>query len=162
MDQPRSLAPSRARSGGRATAIPPARELVRLWPWVAAVVAAALTNLLIGGARHFDYHGIDGFSTTNYGWLAFALVGGIVFAWRLARRPITAIGLLRPMLAAIVAYVSCFLLVTLSGVVFLPDQPVQVTMTTDAAGRSLPVAMLVLIVAVVLEIVRMIVRRVRR
>lgn len=129
-------------------------SLVRTWPWITAAVAAAIVNVLIGAARHFDYHGIEGFSTTNYGWLAFALVGGAVFAWRLARRPLWPGVLIRPVLAAAASYVVCFVAVTITGLVFLPGQSLAETLTTDAPGRSLPVAILVLVFAVLAEPVR--------
>lgn len=138
------------------------RSMVRMWPWTAALVAAAVVNLLIGGLRGFDYHGINGFSTTNYGWMAFALVGGVVFAWRLAHWRMSRLGLLRPVLAAGAAYVWSFVLVTISGVLFLPQQPISVTMATDAAGRSLPVGLLVLAAAVVMMVLRWAGRALRR
>lgn len=92
-----------ATSGARS--LPGPRELVRMWPWITPLVAAAVVNLVVGGFRHFDYHGIHGFSTVNYGWLAFAALGGAVFGWRLARRPLWVVGLLRPLIAAAVAFV---------------------------------------------------------
>ncbi|TMQ90277.1 hypothetical protein ETD83_36105 [Actinomadura soli] len=115
-------------------------------------------NLLVGGAREFDYGGISGFSTTNFRWMALALVGGIVFAWRLAGRPQSPLEAVRPLISAATADVACFALVTLSGLIFLPEQSVAETMTTDAAGRALPVAFLVLVVAVAVEIIRLTLR----
>lgn len=141
---------------------PPVRGLVRMWPWLTGLIAAVVVDLIIGGFRHFDFHGIRGFSTVNYGWLAFTLIGGVVYGWRLARRPLSPLGLLRPVLAAAVSYVLCFVLVTITGLVFLPGQSLAETLTTDAPGRSLPVAAVVLALSIVAEIVRLIVRRVRR
>lgn len=62
------------------------RRLVRLWPWRASVIAWLLVVIPVGLVRgHFS--GIYGFSTANYGWLAFTLVGGSGLAWRLAGTP---------------------------------------------------------------------------
>lgn len=129
-------------------------SLVRTWPWITSVMAAAIVNVIIGGLRHFDYRGIEGFSTTNYGWLAFALVGGMVFAWRLAKRPLWPGLLIRPAVAAAASYLVCFVTVTIMGLIFLPDQSVAETLTTDAPGRSLPIAVLVLAFGLVVEVLR--------
>ncbi|TYB62256.1 hypothetical protein FXF51_26465 [Nonomuraea sp. PA05] len=134
-------------------------ELARTWPWIPAVIAAGVVNLVIGGMRQFDYAGISGFSTTNFGWMAFALVGGIVFAWRLAARPQSPVGALRPLIPAAAAFATCFVLVVLSGLIFLPGQSVLETATTDAPGRSLPIACLVLVAAIAAELVRVVLRR---
>lgn len=141
---------------------PAPRVLARKWPWITAIVAALIVDLLIGAARQFDFVGINGFSTVNYGWLAFALVGGIVFAWRLAGRRQSWLGLLRPLVPAVASYVICFVLVSITGQVFLPGQSLGETLTTDAPGRSLPVAIIVFVLAVVFELVRSAWRRVRR
>jgi hypothetical protein len=61
--------------------------MARQWPWRTSFIIAALVVLAIGAVRHWDFNGIEGFSTTNYGWLVFSLVGGIGLAWRLARSP---------------------------------------------------------------------------
>ncbi|MFI0357425.1 hypothetical protein [Actinomadura sp. 9N407] len=148
---------------GDAGTFPGLPDLLRTLPWIPATIAAIVVNLLLGGlGRRFDYGGISGFSTTNFGWMAFALVGGIVLAWRLAGRPQSPLGAIRPLIAPVTAYVTCFALVTLSALIFLPDQSLAETVTTDAPGRSVAVAFLVLVVAVAVEITRLIARRVRR
>ncbi|WP_306319940.1 MULTISPECIES: hypothetical protein [unclassified Streptomyces] len=124
--------------------LPAVRQLIAGWPWIPAALAAALVNLAVGASRDFDYGGINGFSTTNFGWLAFALVGGCVFAWRPARPPLEKRAALRPVLATAMAYALCFAAVMVSGLVFLPDQSLTETLTTDAPGRALPVALAVL------------------
>lgn len=106
--------------------------IFRQWPWRAALIAAAFVDLLIGAARRFDFHGIEGFSTTNYGWLAFSLVGGIGLAWRLARPPAGPWLLARALIAPAVSFVFCFAAVTVMGLLFLPHQPLTETLTTDA------------------------------
>jgi hypothetical protein len=117
-----------------------------MWPWRAALLAALAVDLIIGAVRHFDFAGIEGFSTTNYGWLAFSLVGGVGLAWRLARRPAGWWLLVRPLVASAMTFVSCFLAVTLMGLMFLPHQPVTETVTTDAPGRAIWLSLLVAIV----------------
>ncbi|GAA5012609.1 hypothetical protein [Actinopolymorpha pittospori] len=138
----------------RGGVLPSLGTLARTWPWITSVIAAAVVNAIVGTARHFDYRGIEGFSTTNYGWLAFTLVGGLVFAWRLARRPSWLGALVRPVIAAAVSYALCFVAVTTTGLIFLPDQSLAETLTTDAPGRSLPVAVLVLVFGCLAELIR--------
>jgi hypothetical protein len=120
--------------------------VLRMWPWRAALIAALAVDLIIGAVRRFDFAGIEGFSTTNYGWLAFSLVGGVGLAWRLARRPAGWWLLVRPLVASAMTFVSCFLAVTLMGLMFLPHQPVTETLTTDAPGRAIWLSLLVAIV----------------
>ncbi|MFI7344112.1 hypothetical protein ACIBUY_39985 [Streptomyces sp. NPDC050085] len=146
-------------TGDRSGGLPGPRQLIATWPWFTALGAAALVNLAVGAGRHFDYHGINGFSTTNYGWLAFALVGGAVFAWRLAGRPLSPTGVLRPVVAAGTSYVLCFVAVTLTALAFLPGQSLAETLRTDASGRSLPVAEAVLVLGFLAELVRACARR---
>lgn len=131
-----------------------ARALMSVWPWVASLSVAAVVDLVIGGARHFDFHGINGFSTTNYGWVAFAVVGGIGFAWRMARTPLTPARMARPLIAAALSYLLCFTAVTITATVFLPGQSLRETLTTDAPGRALPVAVVVLVFGVLTEVFR--------
>ena len=83
---------------------------VRLWPWITSVAAALIVDLIIGALRHFDFYGINGFSTFNYGWLAFTLVGGVVFAWRVAGPPADGWIILRMFVAPVTAFVLCYLL----------------------------------------------------
>jgi hypothetical protein len=60
--------------------------LLRLWPWVGSLAAAAFVDVLIGAVRHFDFTGIEGFSTTSYGWLAASWAGlGSPGVWRSSR-----------------------------------------------------------------------------
>jgi hypothetical protein len=110
--------------------------VLRLWPWRRAIVAAVAVDLVIGAARRFDFGGIEGFSTTNYGWLAFSLVGGVGLAWRLAKPPAGWWLLLRALVAPALSFIICFVAVTVMGLVFLPHQPVAETLTTDAPGRA--------------------------
>ncbi|MEU7139833.1 hypothetical protein ABZ942_10335 [Nocardia sp. NPDC046473] len=131
-----------------------AMAFVPMWPWLASLAAAATVDLVIGGARHFDFHGINGFSTTNYGWLAFTLVGGGGFAWRLAHTPLTPLRTLRPLVAAALSYGLCFAAVTITALVFLPGQSLGETLTTDAPGRALAVGVVVLAFGVLAELLR--------
>jgi hypothetical protein len=133
-----------------------------MWPWVTSVVVAVIVDLIIGAVRRFDFAGINGFSTLNYGWLAFTLVGGIVFAWRIARVPAGWWILLRMLVAPVTAYVLCYVLVTLTGLVFLPDQSLAETLTTDAPGRALWLGLAVAVGSVIVELVRLGVRAYRR
>lgn len=134
----------------------------RQWPWRAALIAAAFVDLLIGAARRFDFRGIEGFSTTNYGWLAFSLVGGIGLAWRLARPPAGSWLVARALIAPAVSFVFCFVAVTVMGLVFLPHQPVTETLTTDAPGRAMWLSLLVALVSYMCEAIRAAVRVTRR
>ncbi|MFI6170649.1 hypothetical protein ACIBCN_27960 [Nocardia sp. NPDC051052] len=134
------------------------KAFVSRWPWVASLAVAVAVDLVIGGARHFDFHGINGFSTINYGWLAFTLVGGVGFAWRLACAPLTPLRTVRPLIAAAVAYGLCFAAVTITALVFLPDQSLGETLSTDAPGRALTVGAVVLVLGVVAEMFRAAVR----
>ncbi|HEY1093563.1 MAG TPA: hypothetical protein VGE61_02585, partial [Glycomyces sp.] len=54
-----------------------------LWPWLWAGACGAAVAAAFGLARG-EYHGISGFSSTNFGWLVFTLVGGIVYGVRQA------------------------------------------------------------------------------
>lgn len=113
------------------------KGLLRSWPWAASVIAAAAVNLLIGAFRHFDFTGIRGFSTTNYGWIAFALVGGVGLSWRLAKRPAGWWLPLRALVAPAMAFIAVFVAATLMALIFLPGQSLLETFTTDAPGRAL-------------------------
>lgn len=114
--------------------------------WLAVVV-------LVGLVRR-RYSGIYGFSTANYGWLAFAIAGGSVLAWRLAGDRPFLLGLVRPLLAAGSAFVLCAVAVALMGLIFLPDRPLQGGGATEGPlggalhplGRALPVAEIVAVV----------------
>lgn len=145
------------------TSPPSARPLLRLWPWVGSLAAAAVVDLGIGALRHFDFVGIEGFSTTNYGWLAFSLVGGVGLAWRTAQPPARFWWLLlRPLIAPALAFVTCFVAVTLMGLLFLPGQPVTETLTTDAPGRAFWLSVLVAVGSCACEALWALIRRVRR
>ncbi|MFC9439599.1 hypothetical protein [Nocardia sp. NPDC057030] len=134
------------------------RAFISWWPWALSLSVAALVDLVVGGVRHFDFHGINGFSTTNYGWVAFAVVGGVGFAWRMARGPLPLSRAARPLIAATAAYVLCFVAVTITALVFLPEQGLGETLTTDAPGRALPVGAVVLVVGASAEVVRAVAR----
>lgn len=131
-----------------------AAYLLSAWPWATSLFAATIVDVLIGAARHFNFHGIWGFSTVNYGWLAFALVGGMVFAWRSAKRRLTPAATVRPFVAAAASFMLCFVAVTVTGLVFLPGQSLGETITTDAPGRSFPVAVIVLAFGYIAELLR--------
>jgi hypothetical protein len=139
-----------------------ARSLLRLWPWTASLAAAAVVDLVIGALRHFDFGGIEGFSTTNYGWLAFSLVGGVGLAWRMAKPPARWWLLLRPLVAPASAFVACFVTVTLMALLFLPGQPVTETLTTDAPGRAFWLSVLVAVCSCACEALWALIRQVRR
>lgn len=142
--------------------IPGPARLVRLWPWISSAAAALIINLIIGAGRQWNFRGISGFSTTNYGWLAFASVGGIIFAWRLADGRLFPLGLVRPLLASAVACAFCVVTVTTMGLIFLPEQSLVETVTTDAPGRSLPIGILVLAAGYVIELGKAFTRLARR
>jgi hypothetical protein len=139
-----------------------ARSLLRLWPWVGSLTAAAVVDLVIGALRNFDFGGIEGFSTTNYGWLAFNLVGGVGFAWRMAKPPARWWVLLRPLAAPALAFVACFVAVILMGLLFLPEQPVTETLTTDAPGRAFWLSVLVAVCSCACEALWALIRLARR
>jgi hypothetical protein len=135
---------------------------VRRWPWVTSLIAALAVDLIIGAIRHFDFNGINGFSTLNYGWLAFSFVGGVVFAWRIAGAPARGWAVLRVLIAPITAFVLCYLLVTVTGAIFLPDQPIMVTLVTDAPGRAIWLAIYVAVGTIAAELTRLAFRAFRR
>lgn len=140
----------------------PARGVLRLWPWWTSLIAAAIVVLAFGVMRRFDFIGINGFSTMNYGWLAFSLVGGAVLAWRLARAPGPWWGIaLRALIAPAIAFALCFLLVTLMGLIFLPQQSIATTLTTDAPGRAIWIGLGVLVLSALCEIARAAIRAIR-
>jgi hypothetical protein len=149
-------------SGETALAPNGERRLVRRWPWRASILAAVTADLIIGGFRHFDFAGIEGFSTTNYGWLAFSLVGGVGLAWRLAKRPAGRALLLRPLVAPALSFITCFIAVTVMGLLFLPDQPLSETLTTDAPGRAQWLSLLVLLCSCGSELAWFVLRWARR
>lgn len=135
---------------------------VRMWPWISSPVAALVVIGAVGATRRFDFAGILGFSTLNYGWLAFCVVGGVVLAWRLAR-PAAGWRLpLRILVAPVTAYLVCFVLVTITGLIFLPGQSLLETVTTDAPGRSIWVGLAVLIGSCICEAIRAVIRAIRR
>jgi hypothetical protein len=101
-----------------------------------------------------DFRGIEGFSTTNYGWLAFSITGGIGLAWRPAGRAATWQMLARPLVAAAAAYAVCFVAVAMMGLLFIHHQSLGETLTTDSPGRALTVAIVVAAVGYLIEIVR--------
>ncbi len=135
---------------------------VRRWPWLGSLIAAAVVDLVIGALRHFDFAGIEGFSTTNYGWLAFSLVGGLGLAWRQAKAGAGRWLPVRPLVAAVLSFVLCFVAVTVMALVFLPQQSLAETMTTDAPGRAVWVALAVLIGGCACELLWMALRSIRR
>jgi hypothetical protein len=135
---------------------------LRLWPWAAATIAAVVVDLTIGAIRHLDFGGIEGFSTMNYGWLTFGLVGGSGFASRLAKRPAGWRVLPRVLVAPLAAFTVVFLTVTVMAVWFLPGQSLGETLTTDAPGRAFWLSLLVGIVAAAVELWWLAVRAWRR
>jgi hypothetical protein len=142
--------------------LPSPRTVLWLWPWRAAIIAAILVDLAVGAARRFDFAGIYGFSTTNYGWLAFSFVGGVGLAWRLAEPPAGWRLPLRVLIAPALSYIACFVAVTVMGLVFLPHQSLAETLTTDAPGRAIWLSLLVAAVGCVSEALWVAVRWLRR
>ena len=136
--------------------------LLRLWPWVASLAAAAFVDVLIGAVRHFDFTGIEGFSTTNYGWLAFSLIGGLGLAWRLAKQPARWRVPVRALVAPALSFITCFVAVTVMGLLFLPHQPRAETLTTDAPGRAFWRSLLVAVGSGTCEAMWGVTRSVRR
>ncbi|MFG1708800.1 hypothetical protein ACFLIM_36945 [Nonomuraea sp. M3C6] len=145
------------------------RWVVRRWPWRASVIAWLLVAVPLGLVRG-HYSGIYGFSTANYGWLAFTVVGGSGCAWRLAGTPPVYRRLLRPMLAGAIAFVLCAVAVALMGLIFLPDRPLQGGGATEGPlggalhplGRALPVAEVVIAVGYLGELAKPLWRAVRQ
>lgn len=127
------------------------QAVLRLWPWRAAILATIVVDLVIGAARRFDFADIYGFSTTNYGWLVFSLVGGVGLAWRLARPPAGWWLLPRALIAPALSFITCFAAVTVMGLVFLPRQPLTETLTTDAPGRAMWLSLLVAVASYACE-----------
>ncbi|MFG3339370.1 hypothetical protein [Glycomyces sp. NPDC048151] len=128
-----------------------------LWPWLWASAAGLAVAAALGLTRG-EYHGISGFSSTNFGWLVFTLVGGIVYGVRQADGRLLP-GLLRPIRAGALAFALCTAAVCVTGLVFLPEQSLWTTLTTDAVGRAWVMAVPVAAVAYPVEIVKAIVRR---
>jgi hypothetical protein len=141
---------------------PPPQSVLRMWPWWAAFIAAIVVDLAIGAARRFDFGGIEGFSTTNYGWLAFSLVGGVGLAWRLARPPAGWWLPLRALIAPALSFITCFVAVTVMGLVFLPHQPLTETLTTDAPGRAIWLTLFVAVASATCEVLWIPIRSIRR
>jgi len=121
-----------------------------LWPWLWAGAAGFAVAAVFGLVRG-EYHGISGFSSTNFGWLMFTLVGGIVYGVRQADGRLLP-GLLRPLRAGALAFALCALAVCATGLVFLPEQSLWTTLTTDAVGRAWVMAVPVVAVAYILEL----------
>jgi hypothetical protein len=145
------------------------RKVSGRWPWRASVIAWLVVVGVVAAVRH-HYTGIYGFSTANYGWLAFSLVGGAVLAWRLAGTPPTILAAVRPLLAGLIAFVVCAVAVMLMGLIFLPGRPLQGGGDTVGPlggllhpfGRALPVAELVVLIGYVAELTKPLWRRIRR
>jgi hypothetical protein len=120
----------------------------------------------VAAVRH-HYTGIYGFSTTNYGWLAFSLVGGVLLAWRSAGTPPLISALVRPLLVGSIVFVVCTVAVILTGLVFLPSRPLQGGGDTVGPlggllhpfGRALPVAEAVVVLGYVAELIKTLRRR---
>lgn len=135
---------------------------LRLWPWRASLLAWAIVVVFVGALRHWDFQGIQGFSTTNYGWLAFSLLGGIGLSFRLAGRSASWQALLHPLLAAALSFAVCFVMVAMMGLVFIPGQSLGETLTTDAPGRAFWISVLVALVGYLVELLRMLARGLQR
>lgn len=134
---------------------------LRLWPWWGAGITGVCVAAVIVLARG-EFHGISAFSSTNFGWLAFALVGGVVYAWRLADGNPLPWGLLRPLAAGAVTFALCATAVCAMGLLFLPEQPLPTTLGTDAMGRAWVVALPVVAAGYLAEAVRWLWRSARR
>ena|GEM_PF-4869837 len=141
----------------RQPVFPTLQELGRQWPWVGAAIPA----VGIAGMVAWSYGsiaGINGFSAGNDGWLVFTIIGGCVLAWRLASgHSRSGAGVIvRPFAAAMMALVLCMIAVSLVGIIFLPGQSLWETLSTDAIGRSLPVAAIVFVAGLVFELVHIV------
>ena len=145
------------------------RRVLGRWPWRASMIAWLVVVGVVAAIRH-HYTGIYGFSTANYGWLAFSLIGGTVLAWRLAGTPPMILALVRPLLAGLIAFVVCAVAVILMGLIFLPDRPLQGGGDTVGPlggllhpfGRALPVAEVVVLTGYAAELIKSLWRRIRR
>jgi hypothetical protein len=145
------------------------RMVLGRWPWRPSVLAWLAMVGVIAAVRH-HYTGIYGFSTANYGWLAFTLVGGAVLAWRLAGTAPMILALIRPLLAGLIAFLVCAVAVILMGLIFLPDRPLQGGGDTVGPlggllhpfGRALPVAEVVVVTGYVSEFIKSLWGRARR
>lgn len=124
-----------------------------LWPWLGAGAVGAGVAGIFGMVRG-GYDGISGFSSTNFGWLAFALIGGVVYCARQSDGRLLPWGFLRPVRAGALAFVLCTIAVCVTGLVFLPEQPLMVTLTTDAVGRAWVVAVPVIVIGLCVEAAR--------
>lgn len=135
--------------------------IVHTWPWAMAGIAWLVVVGIVSAVRH-HYTGIYGFSTANYGWLAFTIVGGSGFAWRIAGKPPLWLGFLRPLLAGAVAFVFCALAVAAMGFIFVPSHPLQGGGETmgplwgalHPLGRAWPAAQAVIVIGYVGELIR--------
>lgn len=135
--------------------------LVQTWPWALSCIAWVVVVALVSAFRH-HYTGIYGFSTANYGWLAFTIFGGAGFAWRIAGKHPLALGLIRPLLAGAVAFVFCAVAVAATGFIFVPSHPLQGGGDTmgplwgalHPLGRALPAAEVVVVLGYLFELLR--------
>ncbi|MGH7921782.1 MAG: hypothetical protein ACREQM_17840 [Candidatus Dormibacteraceae bacterium] len=135
--------------------------LLRHWPWLISGIAWVLVAGVLTLFRR-DFTGIEGFSSSNYGWLGFTTIGGCIFAWRLAAPGPRLWGLVRPILAAAIAFAMCVLAIVAMGFLFLPQHPLQGAGDTlgplggalNPLGRAELVAILVLPFGYLAELVR--------
>lgn len=142
---------------------------VHTWPWLLSVIAWVVVVVLVSILRpHFT--GIYGFSTANYGWLAFTIFGGVGFAWRMAGKPPLLFGLARPLIAGSAAFIICAVVVAAMGFIFVPSHPLQGGGDTmgplwgalHPLGRALPVAEVVIVLGYVGELVKGIIYTLRK
>ncbi|WP_433245989.1 hypothetical protein ACQPYK_44445 [Streptosporangium sp. CA-135522] len=127
---------------------------LRRWPWlpsaIAGAVVFALMLLLYAGK---PLRGIALASAVNMACVAFFLIGGMFFAARLA----TGQGpgaLIRPLIAGIVPFVGCLLVVVISRQLTLPDEPFSESFLQDGLGRAVIVYPPAVVIGYVAEFVK--------
>ncbi|MFF0306332.1 hypothetical protein ACFYSC_02835 [Streptosporangium sp. NPDC004379] len=127
---------------------------LRRWPWLPSVIAGglvlALMLLLYAGK---PLRGIVLASAVNMACVAFFLVGGMFFAARVATGRGGA-AFVRPLLAALVPFAGCLLVVVVSRRLTLPDEPFAESFLQDGLGRAVVVYLPAAAVGYVAELFR--------
>ncbi len=134
---------------------------MQTWPWKLSWITWVIAVGLVSVFRH-HYTGIYGFSTANYGWLAFTIFGGAGFAWRIAGRRPLSLGFIRPLLAGGIAFAFCAIAVAAMGFIFVPSHPLQGGGDTigplwgalHPLARALPVAEVVIVLGYIFEVLK--------
>ncbi|WP_203990320.1 hypothetical protein [Sphaerisporangium rufum] len=111
-------------------------DLIRRWPWLPSLIAGgvilALMLLLYAGQ---PFRGIVAASATNMALVAFFLIGGIFFAIREATGQ-GGSALVRPLVAGLVPFAGCLVLVVVLRQIFLSDEPFFESLLQDGLGRA--------------------------